>query len=102
MKLRELLKGQKGLRVLNSEKKNYKDSETAICFISLNETLQGTGQDYLVLSRTAAEAAMAKPENERMAFIATLDASLGETEDGTEVWGVTMPVSGTELGTLDF
>lgn len=102
MRLKELLKGQKGLRVLNSEKKQYAGSNIAICFISLNESLQTTGQDYLVLSRTAAKAVMDKPENERMAFIATLDASLGETEDGTEVWGVTMPVSGLELGTLDF
>jgi hypothetical protein len=102
MRLKDLLKGQKGLRVKNSEKKTYAGSNTAICFISLNESLPGTGQDYLVLSRTAAEATMAKPENERMAFVTTLDATRGVTEDGTEVWGVTMPVSGIELGTLDF
>jgi hypothetical protein len=102
MRLKDLLKGQKGLRVKNSETKKYTDSQTAICFICLNEVLPSTKQDYLVLSRKAAEAAMAKPENERMAFIATLDATLGEKEDGTEVWGVTMPVSGIDLGTLDF
>jgi hypothetical protein len=102
MKLKNLLKGQKGLHFRQSENKTYAHSNTAICFISLNETIPSTNQDFLVLSRTAAEAVMAKPENERKAFIATLDATLGTTENGTEVWGITMPVSGIEIATLDF
>lgn len=95
MKLNKALRGI-SVNLRQSENK-YEDSECPILFLTLDEEYHG--QDYLVMSKTAAETLLDKPEEERKAFLANCEVSY--SEEG-ECYGITMPQTTKELGSFSF
>ena len=95
MKVKDALKGV-SVELKQSENL-YDESDVNICFLTLGSEYHG--QDYLVMSKTSAENLMAKPEEERMAFLANCEVSYS---DEAECYGITMPQSTKVLGTFTF
>lgn len=79
----------------------YANSNTLKVYLRLDREFEG--QDYLTLSKTAAEELnkLETPE-ERLAFVATLEVAQGLTEDNEVLWGLQMPESTTILAEGSF
>ena len=95
MKLNAALKGI-ALDIKQSEN-CYEDSNTGIVYLALGQEFKG--QDHLVLSKTAAETLLAKPEDERVAFLAQCEVTFSED---AECYGVVSPQRTKSLGTITF
>ena len=95
MKLSAALKGI-SLNLRQSEN-TYEDSNTGIVYLTLEEEFKD--QDHLVLSKTAAETLLAKPEQERFAFLAECEVSYSED---AECYGIVSPQKTKSLGTITF
>ena len=95
MKLSQALKGIS--LDLRQTENTYEDSQTGIVYLLLSEEFKG--QDHLVMSKTSAETLLAKPEEERMAFLASCEVTYSED---AECYGIVMPQSTKSLGTITF
>lgn len=77
------------LRRSNKDSKNpyYEGTEVLKVYVRLDQEFNG--QDYLTLSKTAAEK-LADAEDPK-AFVSSLEVSQGITDDGEVLWGLQMP-----------
>ena len=96
MKVKDALKGY-SMKMLQSERNKYENTETNICWLSLSN---GTfhDQDYLVMSKASTQKMLSLPEGERKEFLGSCEVVYSEE---AECWGIVCPVTSSVLFTYD-